>query len=208
MCTGSHPFIPVAKTAQAEVVFSINGVIAENVLHFHNDAGWDATSIQALADSIEVRWTADMLAVQSEDLVPLRVQTKDLSAPDSFYGESNFSGGAHGLVTSLAMPGNVTAAVKFTTGLTGRSNRGRAFHVGLAESQCVGNALEPLARIAILDAWELFVAEVHDDGYNLTVVSLCHDGVWRTVGVEHLVTAISVDPNIDSMRRRLTGRGQ
>jgi hypothetical protein len=40
------------------------------------------------------------------------------------------------------------------------------------------------------------------------VVSFYHANAARTSGLAMDVTAITVDPNLDSQRRRLNGRGQ
>jgi len=71
-----------------------------------------------------------------------------------------------------------------------------------------GNGISPYWAAAIVAAFEGFITEAVSSGFAWVVVSTIAEGVLRELGVASPVIAAAVtDLAIDSMRRRLSGRG-
>jgi len=181
----------------------------ENVFHLTREGGWSSVSLEAMANAIKLKWADNIALHAAPDLELLKVVATDLSVEGSFGFEIS-GGGLTGANTGThAAPGSVTVAVKLATGLTGRSNRGRSFYLGLPKESIVNNELATGVALAIQDDYEAFMAWIveSDAEAGLSVVSYCHDNVWRTEGLATYITNVSVDPNLDNQRRRLNGRG-
>jgi len=100
-------------------------------------------------------------------------------------------------------------ATKFGSGLSGRSHRGRSFHIGLTDDQCVGDSLVAGMADTIRDAWIDLVGAIHDDdiGADLVVVSYCQEKNWLSNAEVSVISEITTENTLDSMRTRLAGRG-
>lgn len=210
MCTGTHGFIPAENTASLELIMTLSGQRVENALHVQYPGSITESYVRLLAEGAIAAWLVELAPQMSEDVQLVLVRTKDLSSEDSFGFEVAPSTIYTGLLNQASLPGNVTVSTKFASGRTGRSYRGRAYWVGLSELQVTGNELADGVAEAISDAWESFFdAILATDGSPIhVVVSYCHDGSWRTTAQVTPVTNYTTDGNVDSMRRRLNGRGQ
>jgi len=207
MCTGSHAFIPAENTAKVRMVFQTPGGIANNVFYFQNGTGWDAESLLDLADAVDTAWQANITPVQANEVLYQKIEVQDVSIEDGATAEIfALAAGSGG---SGILPGNVTLAISFRTGFAGRSRRGRLYHVGLTETGVVGDKLVTGVQAGMQAAYAGLFEDVATalPGTNHVVVSYCDDGAWRTDALVTPVTSYSVDDTIDSMRRRLLGRG-
>jgi len=209
MCFGNPGFIPADETAKVQLYFATPGGVAMNVLNFRADGGWNATALDVLVDAIATSWEAQFSPLQSDQVECYRIVATDLAVaiPSQVdkAPENDLTGGR----VSPAMPGNVTVVTKFGTGLAGRSQRGRSYHIGLTDDQCVGDRLVAGMADTIRDAWVDFAGEVHDSAAaaDLVVVSYCHNNAWRTNAQVLAVTAFTTEDVLDSQRKRLFGRG-
>ena len=71
-----------------------------------------------------------------------------------------------------------------------------------------GNQLNNTHRGGMIAAYAQLVSDIHTGGNELVVCSRFHNKAPRTAGVGTEITRVNVDINLDSQRRRLTGRGQ
>ena len=152
-------------------------------------------------------WVADMLplaaAALSQDVALLEAHLKTRFATfpnvEAIY---DFTAGTVGTRTSGVQPGNVTIAIKQVTNILGRKYRGRNFWFGLVEGDCSGNILSS-AEVLALSA--LFARNLTGfTGAGVTIIP----GVASRVG--NFITSVvgfGIENLLDSMRRRLTGRG-
>jgi len=202
-------FIEVNRTVQIEVRSTLNGEKVENVLYFQRDSAVDVASMEDLADTISNWWNTECRPLQSQSYVAKEVYATDLTTetgPTFTDLQNNNIPGA--ISASGAMPGNVAVCVSLRTAGRGRSARGRNYWCGLTEAQCSGNALTGAIIDDIPQAYMEIMTYIPVD-YTWVVVSRYHDGAPRASGLAQPVTqALLVDSNLDSMRRRLAGRGQ
>lgn len=110
---------------------------------------------------------------------------------------------------TASMPNNVALALAFKTALRGRSFRGRIFLPGLTEGNVVDNTVQP----AFITAWYTFFGILASTLIDLiawqVVVSRVEGGDPRPAGVVTQVNNwIVTNTVVDSMRRRLPGRGR
>lgn len=209
MCEGPHDFIPAPNTARVRLIFDVPDGKAMNVLHFVKATPFDKDDLAALLTTIETAWDAQMSPLQSDQVELTQEVATDINSEDSFEVDRAPLISLVGGNPSPILPGNVTVATKFATGLAGRSNRGRSYHIGLCENQVVGNALVAGVADSIRDAWIDFAGAVHDSDLaaDLAIVSYCNEGAWRTTAVVRPVSEFTTENNTDSMRSRLAGRG-
>jgi len=180
----------------------------ENVIYVTAGSPYSQTDIDDIAEIADNAWATYMLAILSVDYTYRATYVKglediiDLEATDATHASDP------GEIASPSMPGNVAFAVKFETGHTGRSARGRNFVSGLTEAAVTGNFLSEAYADAFRDAYISIGTALNAGGYPQVVVSRYSGGVKRTTGLTLPVTVISYsDLAVDSQRGRLAGRG-
>jgi len=202
-------FIAAPDTAQLRLEFDTPGGKAQNVLTFRKSTPWDSGNLADLITDAASAWESQFSPLQSDQVALSRFIATDLSAPDSWQVEVSPTTPIEGGRASPCMPMNVTVVTKFSTGLTGRSHRGRSYHVGLTDDQCVGDELVAGMADSIRDAWIDFIGEIHDGstGADHVVVSYCFNKEWRDVAAVTDISNYSTENTLDSQRNRLKGRG-
>lgn len=204
----AHPFIPVTDTLKVQMVYLVAGQYCENVLHIRHTSGAISLVNQGELAAFMKGWYTDHFkTLQSTDCSLVKIITKDLTSETGLGLEYTTGLPIAGTHASPILPTNVTAAVKFTTGLGGRSYRGRNFIVGMPEDSVSGNTIDAGIITQLTAAYgELISAMLAD--WEFVVASFYHNNAWRVSGVATPVTGVSCDPYVDSQRRRLTGRGR
>lgn len=209
MCTGTHDFIPLPETARVQMVYTMQGTIAENVFYFFKTDGWTSATLLDLGNSVFSAWGAFIQGQQPTVLTLIRIMCQDMSEPEGAYAEVAPTGANQGSTETEPLPLGSTLAIKFATGLAGRSNRGRLYHIGLGEGVVNGNFTTDGYAATLAEKYANFFDAIEADFVDVdhVVASYCNEKAWRTVGVTNAVTAYSADNAIDSQRRRLAGRG-
>jgi len=208
-CDAPKPFIPAANTARVRAIFDTPGGKAMNVTHWRKATPFDKDDLAALCTEYENAWEAQFSPLQSNVVEMTRIIATDISAEDSYEVDRapliDLTGGR----TDTIMHDNVTIATKFGTGLSGRSHRGRSYHIGLTNDQCTGDQAAAGTSDAIRDAWIDFAGTINDSDLaaELVVVSYCQDKEWLSDAEVNAVTEFTTENTLDSMRTRLAGRG-
>jgi hypothetical protein len=103
----------------------------------------------------------------------------------------------------------VTFCLSLRTEASGRSFRGRKYVAGVPQTKVAGNQIVSAWAGDILTAMNDLIAVLSALNQVLTVVSRVADGIDRITAVTTAVANVTyTDLNIDSQRRRLTGRGR
>lgn len=196
------------NNASVELIYTLGGVVCENV--FHIDFGFppqqaDLFAARLLIDSKE---NARLTNVRSLSVVLNRIKLRALDSPSAPVHEYTLVSPRSGIFAAAA-PNNVTFAIKATTGYAGRSQRGRWYWVGVAGDGVVnGTTLLQARATQYVTALNNFKNDLATGGFTMTVVSFRSNKAWRSEGQALPIQSfVAVDLNLDSMRRRLVGRG-
>jgi len=207
------PFIPVPDAAKVALKFTQFGQQCVNTMWFVKDGGWTSEDLTDLATAINSWAIAELLPNQSNETLYNGCTAVDMSAEGQEGVEVPVVPAEEGGNVTPALPTNVTAAVKFLTGFTGRSNRGRNFFLGLATNTVDNDEITTTVQGTIIAAYDALASYLTGLAADHVVASL-YSGVDvngnpipRTTGVTKVVTQYAMDRAIDSMRRRLIGRG-
>lgn len=196
-------FVPAHNVVRVDVVYSWKGETCENVFHFQGDDTPEPADMSALATAVRNWRSASLRPLQANDCLHSKVKVQDLSAVDGLGVELLISPADQGNLTDVSLPNNCTVAVGLKTGFSGRSFRGRAFHIGLTEALRTGNQLTPTTITALIAAYNALRGPFTTNNYFLGILSTRHLGAVRTAGLFNIVNQVTVNPVLDSQRRRL-----
>ncbi len=200
-------FQSVPETAQIDHIFTLNGEPVQNVHYARHPGGYNQVQLQALADAIDLVFPATYFNNMPPEVIYVRTEVRGLEFENDLTAQQNLSSGP-GIHAGNVSPNQVTFAIKKTSGLTGRSARGRTFWIGIAR-----NELDPLNENMLLvtyaDGLVTNLASVRNS-INATglwesvLVSRFSAGSQRPVGVTFDWTGQNyVDLRVDTLRGRL-----
>src|SRR5215204_1757438 len=147
--------VPIPNCVMVEHIFTMHGQRIENV--YHVDAGHPATASD-LVDILDVfdDWDNTWHRTQrvSNCALTLQVATALDGSGAPFLERPLTPARAGAIGGGEAFPSQVTVAVKLSTGLAGRSFRGRSFFCGLARAATSGDAINPANITAIVNIYD------------------------------------------------------
>jgi len=195
----------LANGAQCTLQFEQEGQIVQNVLNFIRFGGFDEAQVLQLADDVIAWWNGTMRNLTATNVTLNMVKARDLTNID----DPTFE-----VVTGLpivasggtALPNHCTVAMTLRTGLSGRRNRGRIYHVGLRADFLEStdkNIIVPGSLATLVAGYEELIdpSTFTDTGVGLAV--------WSRLGNSgRAVEAVASDGVMDSQRRRLPRRGR
>lgn len=201
-------FVPFVNTCRCELRFTQDGQQVANVFHVRGEDPLTVNDLQNIGSTF-VEWYGSFLQVVGTGVTLREIDIRDLSSPSGLGILYNTGLPLRGTIASPMMPNSVTVAIKWGTGLTGRSFRGRTYHLGLTEGQCVNSIIDPAFAPPILSGYNALPALMVTNGYELVVASRYSNNQPRVQGVTTpILNAAYADTVLDSQRRRLPGRGR
>lgn len=200
-------FIPAVGCARLEMVFEEQGQIIENVFHFESGTAWDVAHMTALALAVKNEHTANIRALQTAGCSLTKIRVRGLNTDADPAIEYTTGLPVAGLGGATPAPMNVTLAVKLSTGLGGRSFRGRFYFCGLDLAVISGSTVAGGFITDLITAYGRFLTTEVAAAGQWGVVSYVHDHAPRTTGAFTPIIGLSADTTTDSQRRRLPGRG-
>ena len=198
-------FQAVPDTAECVVEFLGNTVVSKNVFHAEKPGGYDLADLTILAGVVDTAVGAAWLGQMSQDVSYIQTLVRGLAFENDQEVTSNSSAGPGSIVGGV-LPGNVTYAVKKSSGKTGRSARGRLYWIGLTVNQLGPNEnlLTQAASDDIVANVESMRGSIAASIWNAVIVSRFQDNVKRPFGVTFpWIGSSAVDLEVDSMRPRL-----
>lgn len=196
----------VAKSA---LIFSCFGQEVVNTLWFErvDETEWNATELGDLNAQLQSWWETEMAQSLPNDLSLVRITSKKMDAATSLYAEL-FVLDVNGEQVGTVAPLNVCLTVKFTSDLSGRSYHGRNYVSAIVVTNLDGNQIDAVWATAIVNGYAALNGYLGVVNAQHIIASTMTDGNQRASGVTVPVRGYSVtDYNVDSQRRRLTGRG-
>lgn len=197
-------FVPVPDTARVTMNFvGLDGGEACNVIYVGATDSPVSLSQMAMITLVVSQWANDHWRLEAASGWTLTtVEALDASTEDGAYVVQNVQVSGTRLIDPL--PAMNTIAVQLLTGRSGRSRRGRLYHVGLSEEQTLGNYLTPLAADALIACYDALRTAFIEDELQWRVASFQQDGVKLATAVTYPISNIQLaDRKIDRQIRRM-----
>lgn len=201
-------FIPATNVLKADMIYNHIGQFCSNTFYALMAGSPSLTDLTDYAGTLVNWFDTQLQPLVSNGTALTKVLVRDMTVE---------SGAAIEFTTDLpmsgtggsALPGNVTVASKWSTGLAGRSFRGRTYLVGLPVGNNTTNAnlLDAGYLSDLQDAYTALIADITADDRTFVVASFYHDNAPRVSAVMTEIIAVTVNNQLDSQRRRLAGRG-
>lgn len=207
------PFVPALHTVEIVANYRNrnNQQVAKNVYHARKRIGGvGASDVERMATVIMPAWeTGQGKTVRSTEVECTGFTVRDLGSVDSFVYDNVLATPIQGTVANAVLPMHTTIAIKFITGLAGRSFRGRTYWIGLYESSVTGDFVSGSVVTSIKSKLDNLKAALDAEGWDFVVVSKFANGAPREAAVVTNIAAVaSTDNRVDTQRRRLIGEGQ
>jgi hypothetical protein len=206
-------FVPVANTAKVALLFTQYGQHLVNTLWFKKASPITSADLTTLCTALNSWVIAEMLPNQGSTVTYNGSEAVDMTTAGGTGVLVPVTSGNTGGIAGGGLPTNVTASVKFLTGLTGRSHRGRNYFIGLTNSGISGDELLSGSVTNILGIYDALGSYLVSTAFDQVIASL-YSGVDstgkpipRAAGVTTVVVSYAMDIALDAMRRRLEGRG-
>jgi len=201
-------FQSVPDTAIIEFRADLFGENIENTVYVDYTGGYDQTDLDNTAEIAADAWASYMLPQLGGDYIFREVYVKGLENMIDLESLDATHSGEPGTQEGSSVTGNVSFVIKFQTGHTGRSARGRNYVGGLPYSVGQGNTVNSTYADDLVAAYISIMTALNAGGARHVVVSRFSAGAKRSTGLTLPVTIISyTDLNLDSQRGRLAGRG-
>lgn len=203
------PFIPVPGAYSLNMKYTLDSQQIHNIWNIAPLVEGESFSIPATLAVVAGWYESDMASNFSADLLLQEITIRSLAIPDApgvVYTTGLPIVGGKG---TQSLPNNDAFCVTLRTGLSGRSNRGRSYFSGIANTDVVRSHLDPVVGAEIVASMNSLIGTLQGDANTmLVVVSRAHDGAPRAEGIFHqVISASAYDYVMDSQRNRLPGRG-
>lgn len=202
-------FIPAVDAAKVVISGQFRAQQYDIDLWFLHDVG--AITFNDLNDlclGLSGAFVGTYLAPLSSDLSLDRIVARDYTTQSGPVVDMSFTAllGEEG----DAMPNNVALSVSFRTGFAGRSNRGRNYVGAIPRANVVENQVDTTFAGIVKAAYDSIIgANTVAPGWSWAVASFKTAGAWRTAAqVVPIQTVVIVDRTVDTMQKRLPGRGK
>lgn len=196
-------FIPATNVLRVAVQYiSSRGENAVNVMHFRDLSGAiDDTRVELLFDALDAWYLNEWADLASNTWQTDFYSAVDLTGPDGavYTRVSTATGGS----SAQALPAQNTVAVSLRSGFSGRSRRGRIYHVGLAEDMTENSTLTSSASATFITTYTALLTRVAAENWQLVIASFVSNGAPRAAALITPVTnVILTDVIVDSMDKR------
>lgn len=203
------PTAPAPGIAEVALHFTQDLQLVENIFHVRTTGVWEPATLLTLAEDVATWWLNDLKPQCADNLVFREVVATDLSTGTGAQVTHSISPPQTGTGGSGALPNSATLAVKWTTGLRGRSFRGRTYHLGLLDAQVASNTVIPATLASLITDYNGLINAINlVTERTMVVLSRFTGGVERPIAIGTPIIQASIDPTVDSQRRRLPGRGR
>lgn len=200
-------FIIVPNCIQARLIWQEdNGVVAQNVF-YHATTG--APTLDAMED-IGSTWgelmtEAGLTANITDNWALSSVNMRAMNEEEGISLNYNSGMPLSGLNIQAKLPDQVSYTVTWSTGLVGRSARGRTYMLGLPGTHVINrNRLSDDAQSSLNNTWGVILEAFETAGYALQVVSFQEGGIPRTEGRKLPILSHQVRFPLATQRRRLS----
>lgn len=205
-----RPFIPALNCARVELFYSVNLVTAENVFHVSKGSPYSPSDLVTLRNTVNTWDSSTWLNARGVGCSLFRIRCTALDTAGSPVDDYLLPTARAGSVSGTLLPANAAFCIKIATALAGRSYRGRWYTVGMTTGflGATSNQIASGTASAYITDLGALKTALTGAGSTIGVLSYATGMAWRTTAhFEPATGFVAVDLNIDSQRRRLTGRG-
>lgn len=171
-------FVEVPDVAEFVVVQSLDGQVVNNVYHVKKEGGWDSASMAAMAVVFISFYNDDLAPLLSNHIQFVKVKCRDLTTVAGAIAEVNFPALSGGDNNVIALPAQCSASCQHTTGVAGRSYRGRTSVAGITIGSVNNNLLQESVATAVTDAFDALDAAIISAGGTWGIVSKYSGYTW------------------------------
>lgn len=199
-------FIPVPDCVQARAQYaSSTGVVAENVLYFATSSVPTETDLTEIGDMLAA-WLRDAWALNAtSNWEAVGINLRAMNEAEGIELAYNTGFPHVGGDSSAPAPNNASYTVTLSTGLVGRSARGRVYGLALPNNAVInGNRLTDASRGVFQTHWDALRLSANDAAHGWQVVSFVEGGVPRSAGRALPVLSVNVRFPLATQRRRLS----
>jgi hypothetical protein len=202
-------YIPFTNCVEVLVNHVYGGQDMDEVHGFLFATDPTASDLVNLNHAVHEAWFDQLKDTYSTDVTLNAIKSTNLTTSTSPVSTFFPSTDNIGTLTGNALPNNVAICVSYQTALRGRSYRGRTYHGGLTDAAVDDTThISSTYQTNLAVSYIAFFAQIETDVSGVHVIlSRRNGGAPRTVGAATEVESVSVDLALDSMRRRLAGRG-
>lgn len=203
-----HPNNP--KVAKITLVHTLTGRQFLNTFYIYKaSAPWAQADLAAVATAAKNWWTLAYAPCISTAVGLTQIQVRVMDPANPYAYDLPVTPAAPGTRIGVPEAGNVSVTLSERTGLAGRRHRGRMYLPGVNENDVLsGDIIGGTLATAIANAGvQLLIAF----GQNLAVPVIFHrPGLVPSTfdNTVDVITSVIVDTILDSMRKRLPGRGR
>lgn len=196
------PFVAIPSTVKLVIQGTAEATACLNILHYkYTGAAPASTALNTFVNAWLSAHKTQWLACHGAHYTLQAVTATDLSVGSGATYSQPVAGPSNvGTATGIPFPNNVALAVSLKTGLSGRRNRGRVFMGGLTDNQADGSIATGAFQTQLTTLFTALVLQVFTGGFDLAIAS------YKDAAAK-VVTSFVIDTIMDSMRRRLPGRG-
>lgn len=202
-------FVPAPQIVETEIRALQAGQKIENRIMVDALTTVTPTILTDVANTV-LNWASTTYFLNVTNNVTLtEIVATDLTTQNGQQTTVIPSPGVQGSAGNDPMPNESAFCVSLRSTSRGRSARGRFYAFGLDKELVVENDVTGGYRTAITGAVQSLIDLIANQGYQLVVVSYIANGAPRPGGPVYfpIVTAVSVDATVDSMRSRKPGVG-
>jgi len=202
------PFQRVPNTAEIVIKYLWDAQNVVNTFYAQKAGGYVQSDLDDLSAAVDLWVNDEWLPVLSNNIFYSSTVVRGLDEEFDLISENSTSAGA-GAISGDAVPNNVTLSVKRRSNFTGRGARGRIFIPGIPEDAVTAeNTISSAYAIAYEAALNALEAAFSSASFTGVIVHRVSAGVPLLEAVVFsLIEYVVIDRTIDSMRRRLPGRG-
>jgi hypothetical protein len=202
------PFIPAAKCAKVaiEALWEGQKVVSTFWAEFGSEPS--QSDLETLAAFFFTGYWAVIKSASATTYVIQRITATRQQNASDIQGVYTPSSGAAGTNGSDSLPNNAAWVLSGRTNLRGRSYRSRLYLPGLTSASLLNSVhFDPAVTGPIAAALATLLIDNLPSGWVWVVASHFADKAPRAAAVLTPILSIVADNAIDSMRRRLYGRG-
>lgn len=206
-------FVPIDNCAQVTMLYQTAGDFAENIYYVGSpEAAWTSASLLTLCGVFRSWESASGKTARSTTVGLTMVKARDMTVEGGPEASLVVSPAIFGTDSTGALPDNVSIAIKWVTGVAGRSHRGRTYHIGSTKGfqDTIADNFTAAQAAALLTVYGTLLTDVNATaGQVMVQVSRQENKTPISPANQHpIIGAQLADLHFDSQRRRLLGHNK